>query len=172
MVPWWYVHPLSDHATIRPAQNVRPTNSLLRRFYYCNTSTLLCFTIATLGPCNILLLLHFDPVMFYYCDTLTLLRFITVTFRPKVDRLFGPLKSYKKVDDLTLCGTSTYCNFGQPTAVIFCPILILIYFAFVTFKETLAWNFSIWRDYSTRFSVPWRTAATRFMAVKGTVAWG
>ncbi len=57
-------------------------------FYGCDTSSLYLFTTVTLWLCNVLLLLHFHPVMFYYCNISTPVWYVQETdVRPasKVD---------------------------------------------------------------------------------------
>ncbi len=91
-----------------------------------------------------------STVTIYYCDN-----FLLWHFNPKwVDCL-----STSKMDSLSQCDTLTCWNFGQPMAVTFCPILILIFVVVFAFQKTLAWNLRLFRDYSTRFSDPGRILA-------------
>ncbi len=70
-----------------------------------------------------LLVWHFEPVTIFYCDIPT-----------QSGRIFRPPQ---KMHGLSQRNILTHRNFGQPMAVTFCPLLILISFGFFAFKDTL-----------------------------------
>ncbi len=120
--------------------------------FYCNTLTMWHFATVTFWlsdnfllrhfdhvtffSCDIFLLWHFSPVTIFYCDIPTLWQFSTVTFRLKVDRLSVHPKKW------TFCHTDilTHCNIGQPMAVTFFPLRILISTVATLSKLLLFWT--------------------------------
>ncbi len=143
-VPWHYVHPQTDRATFQPTPYVHKI--------FC---PLWPFSTVTLQPCNIFLLWHSDSVTIFYCDTSTMWHYSTVTFglwqfhtvtlwpcdifllrhSDSVTIFYCDISTQsgwivhppQKVNGLSHCDISTYCNFGQPMAVTFCPLRILIF---------------------------------------------
>ncbi len=122
-----------------PTHTIRPPNILSTvTIFYCDTLTmwhflLWQFSTATLRPCDIFLLWHSNSVTIFYCNTSTMWHFSTVTFR-LCDNFYCDIlsqsgrivRSPQKVDGLSHCDIPTHCNFGQPMAVTFCPLWILI----------------------------------------------
>jgi hypothetical protein len=96
------------------------TNQPRNTLSYMNIHKIYCplwqFTIVTLQPCDNFLQWHSDPKWTDYLST-------------------------SKMDGLSQCDIFTHCNFGQPMAVTFCPILIFSSVGFFAFKETFPWDF-------------------------------
>ncbi len=142
--PWHYVHPQTDHATFQPTPYVHPTFCPLWQFSTATLRPCDIFSTVTFRLCDNFLLWHFDHVTFFYCDIPTLWQFSTVTRRPcdifllwhsdSVTIFYCDIPSQsgrivcppQNVDVLSHC-EFWHCNFGQPMAVTFCPLRILIF---------------------------------------------
>jgi hypothetical protein len=125
---WHFLLWLSDSVTI----------------FYCDTLTMWNFSTVTFRLCDHFLLWHFDHVTFFYCDIPTLWQVSTVRLWPcdifllwhsdSVIIFYCEIPSQsgwivcpsQNVDGLSHCDIPTHCNFGQPMAVTFCPLRILI----------------------------------------------
>ncbi len=76
--------------------------------------------------CDNFLLCHFDYVKFFYGDILTL----TILYCDMPTQSWWIICPPQKMDSLSQCDILTHCNFGQPMAVTFCPLRILIFSVF------------------------------------------
>jgi hypothetical protein len=159
MVPWWYVHPQNNHPNVACTE-LLPNRRSAVMFYYCDTSTLSCFTTVKLQPCNVLLLCHFVPK--------TLLRHSGAKWMA----CSSILKSHKKSE--TACYSVTLWRIVVLASLWlwhFVPFWswFLLHFLllkrdssmrYLTFESTVAWGY--W---------PLKDCGIRFFAFKAIVSW-
>jgi hypothetical protein len=128
-MPWRSVQPQTEDVTFRPTRYVHKI--------FC---PLWQFSTVTLRRCDIFPQWHSDSVTIFYCNILTY---------SKVDGLFV----HPKKKQFTQYDILTHGNFGQPMAVTFCPLRILIFsVGFLPLRRLYHKISGILRHCSMRFS--------------------